>query len=178
MNKKIIFSSIILCLTLTGCFNKNTQNTSEPTIATNSAPTQLASSTEKINTKTQAMVKTSSSTEPAIDEKANEQAATENFSGTSSTKTCNSVNDNSICIEYIGSIWTDDQMKSSCKNLGKLSNDPCPSNVAGGCKIGAGTKGEMVNWFYLGGKAQVTVDSLKVSERVCKLNPKGKWITK
>lgn len=61
---------------------------------------------------------------------------------------CNSIDDSSICVTYSGAYWDDTTMKLHCQGGGTFSKSPCPSDVLGGCKSGAGTVVENIIWNY------------------------------
>lgn len=176
MNKKISILLFLLIIVLAGCFKKETQthvNTNQITPqATSSA---LSESEAKQNTAS--VPNENPNTKPEDDLL---QTKTEHGKNTNNLikGACDKIDNESTCMEYIGDIWTDELMNTSCQDASSLSNNSCDNDFAGGCNIGAGTTSEMITWYYLRGKAEISTASLKNLEKICNMNPKAKWIAK
>lgn len=176
MNKKKSIFLFLLIIVLTGCFNKETQTPGDTNQVTPQASSSsLSESATKQNTATTPTK--DSVTKP---EDSSLQSKTEHEKNTNSPikSSCNNIDNESTCMEYIGDIWTDELMKTSCKEANSLSNESCANDFAGGCSIGAGTTSEMITWYYLRGKGEISTPSLNNLEKICNMNPKGKWIAK
>ncbi len=96
--------------------------------------------------------------------------------GSAARGSCNAVSAASTCIEYIGSIWSDQQMRLNCEGSGIFSKSPCPEGMKGGCNIGEGIPSDMVTWFYLEGDGEITEASLKNAKGACENTPLSKWL--
>lgn len=99
-------------------------------------------------------------------------------SGEAVRGSCNAIGESSTCLEYIGSIWTEEHMRLNCSDSGSFSLEPCPENMAGGCNIGAGLSNDMISWFYLNGGGGIDADGLKYAKMACDANPLSTWIVK
>ena len=97
--------------------------------------------------------------------------------GSAAKGSCDAISQAATCIDYIGSMWTIDQMKNNCNSSGTFSTKPCPSGKAGGCNVGTGLQSDMVTWFYTNGVNGVTADSIKYMQAACNANPLGRWVT-
>lgn len=90
---------------------------------------------------------------------------------------CNSVQDSSVCIEFYGSVWTEDLIKITCgESAGAFSSEACPRGFLGGCNTGAGTEADMVTWMYSGGEDGITAESVKYAKLACDATMGSKWI--
>ncbi len=96
--------------------------------------------------------------------------------GEASKGSCDAIEKASTCIEYVGSFWTDQQMKTNCEGAGRFSKDSCPEGMAGGCNVGEGVPSDMISWFYLYGGGEITKESLKSAKGACEATPMSKWI--
>jgi hypothetical protein len=90
---------------------------------------------------------------------------------------CNTINDKSHCLDYIGSFWTEQQMELNCGAAGTFSKNTCPYSNNGGCQAGAGTITESVVWSYDYGGQPITGENVKYEAMACDANPLGKWVT-
>ncbi|MFA5248648.1 MAG: hypothetical protein WC415_05585 [Patescibacteria group bacterium] len=89
---------------------------------------------------------------------------------------CDSINDSSICVTYSGSYWkVANNMKLHCQNAGTFSTKPCPSDMLGGCKVGAGTANENIIWNYGRGGDPFT-EVIGYSAMSCTAIPGSAWI--
>lgn len=98
--------------------------------------------------------------------------------GSAARGSCNAIAEGSTCLEYVGSMWTEQQMRLNCSDSGTFSLEACPDDMAGGCNVGAGTISDMISWFYYRGDGEITPESLFSAQQVCNMNPMGKWIVK
>jgi hypothetical protein len=90
---------------------------------------------------------------------------------------CNAIGFGSQCIDYVGSMWTDEQMKLNCQGEGRsFSKDACPYPENGGCNMGADTITEIVAWNYPYGGDPVTGGDLESAVGACNLTVGSKWV--
>ncbi len=63
---------------------------------------------------------------------------------------CNTIDDASICVDYIGSFWATPAIEeANCDGVGVYTkNIPCPQPTSGGCQVAAGTINESIIWYY------------------------------
>ena len=94
----------------------------------------------------------------------------------SPSRSCNSIAKMSTCIDYIGSFWTETQMKYACQYSGTLSPEPCETGSIGGCNVGKGSFNDMIIWMYSYGGAPIAADSAKSAKPACDMNPMGNWV--
>jgi len=174
MNKKISILLFLLIIVLAGCFKKETQ---APVNQVTSQATSSSLSESETKQNTASVPSENPTTKPEDDLL---QTKTEHGKNTNNPVkgACDKIDNESTCMEYIGDIWTDELMNTSCQDVKSLSNDSCANDFAGGCSIGAGTTSEMITWYYLRGKAEISTASLKNLEKICNMNPKAKWIAK
>ena len=90
---------------------------------------------------------------------------------------CNTIDDGSTCIEYIGSYFDRLQnMQLNCAGVGIFSTQGCPRPAVGGCNTSSGTANEMIAWFYDYGGDPFTPDVVPYAAMACNANPFGAWI--
>ena len=90
---------------------------------------------------------------------------------------CNAISRGSNCIDYVGSVWQDNNMAElNCENAGTFSKNTCPYSEFGGCQISGGTIMEIVTWAYREGPGGYTDESVPYAKVVCNENPMGRWI--
>ncbi|NQT49715.1 hypothetical protein HQ571_03415 [Candidatus Kuenenbacteria bacterium] len=83
----------------------------------------------------------------------------------------------STCIDYIGSFWTEDQMKLNCSGPdATFSKNTCKYSDFGGCNVGAGTFTEIVTWSYKEGSAGYNEENIVYAAGACNALPMAKWI--
>jgi hypothetical protein len=70
---------------------------------------------------------------------------------------CDTIASASHCLDYIGSFWTDEQMKLNCQ--------------------GAGTITESVVWSYDRGGNPITGENVQYEAMACDANPVADWVT-
>jgi hypothetical protein len=90
---------------------------------------------------------------------------------------CNAIADSSTCLEFYGSIWTEQHARLNCADMGTFSTSPCPSGSFGGCNVGTGLQNDMVTWFYMEGGGEFNDRSAQNAQNACNANPLGRWIT-
>ena len=88
---------------------------------------------------------------------------------------CNSISETSICVEYIGSFWTEQQMKFACYTW-IFSYEPCESGNIGGCNIWKNSFTEMIIWMYPYGWSPISADNVDSAKPSCDINPLGTWV--
>lgn len=88
---------------------------------------------------------------------------------------CNFVESQSTCIDFIGSIFTEERMKLSCEG-GKFSLDACPYSDLGGCQGTPGTVSESVVWSYNYGGSPITPEEAGYQAKACNSMAIGKWV--
>ena len=179
MSKKIFIVCLFFSISLTGCLKKE-----EISIAPEENTPSVQLATSSLNQNTQ--IKTQDTTAPVSaqtsltkEDEALQQKTEHGKNPNSLVKgSCDAIEEGSTCLEYIGSDWTEELMKTNCKSFGNYSTESCSSDFIGGCNIGYTSPTEMVSWYYGRGKAEIGSVSLKNLEKICNKNPKGKWITK
>ena len=91
---------------------------------------------------------------------------------------CNAVAKGSNCIDYVGSVWSDNDMAQlNCEGGGVYSENTCPYSDFGGCQISGGSTMEIVAWTYREGGGGYDEESLPHVKRACDANPMGKWVS-
>lgn len=89
---------------------------------------------------------------------------------------CNSVAQNSVCIDYMGSFWSNEQMKLNCSGPEvSFSKNTCPYSEIGGCKSGGGTMTEIVIWYYPYGGEPITGELIDITQKVCNATWASQW---
>ena len=89
---------------------------------------------------------------------------------------CNSVAENSVCIDYMGSFWTEEQMKLNCTGPEvSFSKNTCPYPEIGGCKSGGGTITEIIIWYYPYGGEPITGELIDITRQVCNVTYMSQW---
>jgi len=94
--------------------------------------------------------------------------------GEKSKGSCDTIAENSVCLEYYGSFWTRQITEMSCE--GTYSTGPCPEGMSGGCNTGVGTQADMVAWMYLSGGGEMTASSMGNAKNACDATMASKWI--
>ena len=83
----------------------------------------------------------------------------------------------STCIDYIGSFWTEEQMKLNCSGPDvAFSKNTCKYAELGGCNMGAGTFTEIVTWHYKEGSGGYNEETVIYASGACNALPMAKWI--
>lgn len=90
---------------------------------------------------------------------------------------CNLIAQASHCEDYIGSLWTQEQMQLNCQGAGTFSLDVCPYSDNGGCMSGEGTIAENVVWSYPYGGVPITGEDLYYESQACDILEIARWVT-
>ncbi|MDP1760416.1 MAG: hypothetical protein Q8L01_03165, partial [Candidatus Woesebacteria bacterium] len=90
---------------------------------------------------------------------------------------CNIIESSSTCVDYIGSIWTEQQMKLNCQGVGAFSLDACPYPDFGGCANTPETISENIIWFYPYGGEAFTAEEIVYAQMACNALDISKWTT-
>ncbi len=90
---------------------------------------------------------------------------------------CNVINDSSSCVDFIGSIFTEERMKLSCEGAGEFSFNSCPYSELGGCQGTGGTITESIIWSYGYGGQPISVEEAGYQAKACNAIPGTKWVT-
>jgi len=88
---------------------------------------------------------------------------------------CNTISKTSTCIDYIGSFWTETQMRYNCYS-GTVSFNLCETGNIGGCNILKGNDTETIIWMYPYGGSPISSDSAQSAKPSCDINPLGNWV--
>jgi len=89
---------------------------------------------------------------------------------------CNAIATASNCIDYVGSIWAENNMAElNCEGAGVFSKNTCPYSEFGGCQTSAGTIMEIVAWTYREGPGGYDEESLPYAKGACDANPVANW---
>jgi len=89
---------------------------------------------------------------------------------------CDSIVESSVCLDYLGELWTEEQMKLNCKDIGEYNNTQCPKNSIGGCRTMVDTEVETVIWSYSTGSEPVTPEILELFKETCGLALTSSWL--
>lgn len=89
---------------------------------------------------------------------------------------CNVIDSKSTCIDFIGSVFTQDRMKLSCAE-GTFSLDACPYSDLGGCRATAGTISESIAWSYDYGGQPIEKEEVQYMMGACNNLQAGQWVT-
>lgn len=84
---------------------------------------------------------------------------------------CNIIESKSTCMDFIGSVFTEDRMKLSCAE-GKFSLDACPYSDLGGCMATPGTISESIAWSY----PPITAEEAGYMAKACNAMGIAKWV--
>jgi len=190
MFKKSLFLCLCLSIVLTGCLERKFEAPPETSSNSDSATEKILSDIEKKEGKnlTEEEIAALEKLENAesdkkLEEDYNlvnklEELEDNKKTGSAARGSCNAIIEGSTCIDYVGSMWTEQQMSLNCEGAGIYSAKPCPDGMAGGCNIGLGTITDMVTWFYYTGGGEITPDSLFSAKEVCGMTPMARWIVK
>jgi len=93
---------------------------------------------------------------------------------------CNAIDFGSVCIDYIGSMWTEQQMKLNCQGAGRVfSKNGCPYSEVGGCRSTPGAIPETIAWSYNYGGDPITAENVQYASGACnQLAPIAQWVSK
>lgn len=90
---------------------------------------------------------------------------------------CNAIASASHCVDYIGSIWTEQQMPLNCNGVGVFSLDACPYSDNGGCMSSRDTVTESIIWSYPYGGQPITGEELRYESMACDALEVAEWVT-
>ena len=106
---------------------------------------------------------------PLIEEKTNSAKSRGN---------CNLIAAGSTCLDYVGSLWTEQQMKLNCGDpRGTFSLNACPYSEVGGCRTGGGTIAETIIWSYDYGGDPITPEVKPYTMSACNALQIADWVT-
>jgi len=88
---------------------------------------------------------------------------------------CNFIDAQSICVDFVGEVFTEDRMKLSCAE-GKFSFNSCPYSDLGGCQATPGTITESIAWSYNYGGQPITAEEAGYQAKACNALAVGKWV--
>ena len=89
---------------------------------------------------------------------------------------CNVIAASSTCIDYVGSFWSEQQMKLNCGQVGEFSTNTCPYTELGGCQMTGGTAVEVVTWSYDHGGQSISAEEAVYQAKACNALATGNWI--
>lgn len=89
---------------------------------------------------------------------------------------CDMIATKSTCLDFVGSIFTEERMKLSCEE-GKFSLNACPYSDLGGCQAAGGTISESIAWSYGHGGEPISAEEASYQAKACNALPVGKWVT-
>ena len=92
-------------------------------------------------------------------------------------RSCNSIEESSVCLEYYWSFWNEDSAKLNCADSGVFSTKPCPEGSIGWCNTWVETAADMVAWMYLWWAWEMTEQSVKYAQMACDATLGSNWIT-
>ena len=91
---------------------------------------------------------------------------------------CNDIANSSNCIDYVGSMWKDDDSaRLNCGEGRNFSLNACPYSEFGGCQINGGLVMESIAWVYREGPGEYTEESVPYAVMACESAPNAKWVT-
>lgn len=88
---------------------------------------------------------------------------------------CSVIDTKSTCVDFIGSIFSEERMKLSCEE-GKFSLDSCPYSDLGGCQAGGGTISESIIWSYNYGGEPISQEEAGYQAKACNALAISKWV--
>lgn len=88
---------------------------------------------------------------------------------------CNVISSSSTCVDFIGSVFTEERMRLSCAE-GTFSLDACPYSDLGGCQATAGTVSESIAWSYPYGGQPISAEEASYQARACNALSMGQWV--
>ena len=91
---------------------------------------------------------------------------------------CNSIAAHSVCIDYMGSYWKNEEFKKlNCSGPDSVySENSCPYSEIGGCQNGEGTMVETVIWMYQHGGDPITDEVLPHAIGACNAVYGSQWV--
>ena len=90
---------------------------------------------------------------------------------------CNAITSSSNCIDYVGSMWQDNDMaRLNCSEVGTFSENACPYSIFGGCQMSGDSVMEMITWAYQEGPGGYNDDSVVYARMACNALPSARWL--
>ncbi len=90
---------------------------------------------------------------------------------------CDMIVSSSHCLDYVGSFWTEEQMKYACEGSGTLSlNQTCPYSELGGCRATGGLITENIIWYYGYGGMPWSDEEAMYSAMACNALDVSDWV--
>ena len=111
-----------------------------------------------------------------VDYEADVKPLIEETTGHKVRGSCDIIATASHCEDYIGSIWTEDQMRLNCKDVGIFSLNGCAYSDNGGCMTGRDTITENIVWSYPYGGQPITGENLKYESMACDALEVAEWV--
>ena len=91
---------------------------------------------------------------------------------------CNDIPNSSNCIDYVGSMWKDNNSAElNCGEGKNFSTNACPYSEFGGCQMNGGSVMESIAWVYEEGPGEYTSESIQYAAMSCNSLPNAKWVT-
>lgn len=91
---------------------------------------------------------------------------------------CNDIPNSSNCIDYVGSMWKDNNSAElNCGEGRTFSTNACPYSEFGGCQMNGGSVMESIAWVYKEGPGEYTSESVQYAAAACNSMPNAKWVT-
>jgi hypothetical protein len=88
---------------------------------------------------------------------------------------CDLIASDSTCIDYIGSFWTEEQMKWNCSAGAFSTEKTCSYSNNGGCRATPGLITETILWSYQTGGKPISAEEAVYQAMACNANPAGEW---
>lgn len=88
---------------------------------------------------------------------------------------CNLIDSQSTCVDFVGEVFTEERMRLSCAEW-KFSLDACPYSDLGGCQATPGTISESIIWSYNYGGEPITPEEAWYQAKACNSLPATKWV--
>ncbi|MBU0530917.1 MAG: hypothetical protein ABIG32_02060 [Candidatus Uhrbacteria bacterium] len=90
---------------------------------------------------------------------------------------CNVIAEKSACVDYAGTMWTEEQMRLNCQGAGSFSLNTCPYSDRGGCVATPGTITETVVWSYGYGGQPISEEEAGYAADACNAGPVSNWVS-
>lgn len=91
---------------------------------------------------------------------------------------CNDIANSSNCIDYVGSMWKDNNSAElNCGEGRTFSANACPYSEFGGCQMNGGSVMESIAWVYREGPGGYTEESVPYAVMSCNSMPNAKWVS-
>ncbi|MDD3679276.1 MAG: hypothetical protein PHX72_00215 [Candidatus Shapirobacteria bacterium] len=91
---------------------------------------------------------------------------------------CNDIVNSSNCIDYVGSMWKDNNSAElNCGEGRNFSKNACPYSEFGGCQMNGGSVMELIAWVYEEGPGDYTIETVPDAAMACNGLPNAKWVT-